>query len=70
MDCDLTGSFHHKPTTIVEFPDNNLENPKWLAGASMNIVDSCFSKVPGSSVAIRYATEGSPKIQLVTYNVR
>jgi hypothetical protein len=54
----------------VEYQDNNLENPKWLAGASMNIVDSCFSKVPGSAVAIRYATEGSPsKLHLVTYNV-
>lgn len=35
----------------------------------MNIVDSCFTKVPGSSIAIRYATETNPKIQTVTYNV-
>jgi acetyl-CoA synthetase len=63
---ELQIRFQHKPTQIVEITP---EKPKWLAGASMNIVDSCFSKVPGSSIAIRFATETNSKlIQNVTYN--
>ena len=39
------------------------ESPRWLAGAKMNIVDSCFGADAGSS-AIVYQAEGGPMASL------
>ena len=48
-----------EPCHSVLGSSSDPESPCWLAGARMNIVDSCFSADPGSS-AIVYQAEGGP----------
>ncbi len=48
--------FHKAYTKIVELP-MEVELPRWLADAKLNIADSCFN-APSDAVAIVYQKEG------------
>ncbi len=51
--------------TVVEL-SGGAEEPQWLAGAELNIADSCFG-APGNTVAIVSKSEKSP-LSTVTYS--
>lgn len=55
--------FREKYAILLDTTDG-AENPKWLAGARLNIVESCFSAGDGST-AILWQAEGGP-IQRMT----
>ncbi|MDE0807569.1 MAG: AMP-binding protein [Longimicrobiales bacterium] len=45
---------------------NDPKNPEWFAGATMNIVDSCFS-APAERPAVVTRKEGSTELAVTTY---
>jgi acetyl-CoA synthetase len=47
----------HQPCTRVMDVSNGVENPRWLEGARLNIVESCFA-APANSPAIIHQAEG------------
>ncbi len=53
--------FEKKPDQILDMADGP-ENPRWLPGALMNCVDSCFGADP-ESVAVFSGREGSERIE-------
>lgn len=48
-------TFHNPPTTICDLTQG-LESPRWFAGATMNIIESCFH-APPEKIAIFYQNE-------------
>ncbi|NDF13028.1 MAG: hypothetical protein EB060_09485 [Proteobacteria bacterium] len=58
------GDYVTHADTVVSM--ENPEAPKWFPGATLNIIDSCFSAAPGA-VAIRYLREGEKNIRDVQY---
>lgn len=57
--------FRTPPSAVVDLA-NGVEFPRWLPGARMNIVDSCFQAAPGA-VAVVYQREGAA-IETLTYD--
>jgi len=54
--------FRRPPEAVLAGGD--VEHPRWLSGALLNIVDSCFT-APADRVAVRYAAAG--EVRDVTY---
>ncbi len=54
-----------QPFTSILDVSHGVENPNWLAGSKLNIVDSCF-KAPPSKTAIIYL-DATGSTQTVTY---
>jgi len=48
-----------KPFSRIMDPAQGVESPRWLPGAQLNIVESCFT-APAGSPAIIYQSEGGP----------
>jgi acetyl-CoA synthetase len=57
--------FRTKPTRILTEPVDP-RHPEWLAGAQLNIAESCFNAAPNKT-AIIFGREGSNAIQKMTY---
>ncbi len=57
--------FSKPPDRILDLT-NGVSNPRWLPGAEMNIIDSCF-QVPGDKTAIVSGKEGSSDLTVITY---
>jgi acetyl-CoA synthetase len=57
--------FARTPDTVLD-PDDDPAHPRWLAGAELNIVDSCFSPTD-CTIAVAVGREGSSQIETVTY---
>ena len=57
-------SYTPNPQNIVDL--SNLEWPKWLVGAELNIIDSCFS-APTTQTAIIFGREGQEGLTKYTY---
>ncbi|WMJ72996.1 AMP-binding protein [Cytophagaceae bacterium ABcell3] len=55
-----------KPFTKVMDLSKGVENPEWLSGATLNIVESCLQGRKEQD-AIVYALEGAANIERVTY---
>ena len=55
--------FRARPTTTRE---GSAEDPRWLPGARLNIVDACF-QAPRGKTAIVLAREGDAQLRRVTY---
>jgi acetyl-CoA synthetase len=54
----LEVQFREPFTSVLELPDG-LEHPRWLVGAKLNVVDSCF-RAPDSSLAVIHQAEDGP----------
>lgn len=52
------------PDTIVDLDDT--EEPRWLPGAELNVVEACFTAAPDET-AILYQREGEEKIHRISY---
>ncbi|HUR68336.1 MAG TPA: AMP-binding protein [Candidatus Thermoplasmatota archaeon] len=55
--------FRTPPTAVRE---GSAEDPRWLPGATMNIVDACF-QAPAERIAIVLGREGEKGLRRVTY---
>ena len=62
---DLGVVFSRSPDQILDYR-TGVKNPQWLAGAELNIVDSCF-KAPDDRPAVLSATERDPEPTVTTY---
>jgi len=60
----LNIKFHTAPKQITDF-SQGVENPHWLVGAKMNIVDSCFNAPPEKIALIYQSSKHS--LQKMTY---
>lgn len=49
----------HKPPQAILNPNDGPENPHWLPGAQLNIVESCF-QAPADAAAIVFRRPGQP----------
>jgi acetyl-CoA synthetase len=58
-------SFGDPPETTLD-DAGGPEHPRWLPGARLNIVDSCF-RASGCTLAVAIGREGSDAIETVTY---
>jgi acetyl-CoA synthetase len=58
-------AFTRPPGTILD-DAGGTEQPRWLPGARLNIVDSCF-KASACTIAVAIGREGSDAIETVTY---
>lgn len=58
-------AFHRAPERILDLAAG-VEQPRWLSGAELNIVDSCL-RAPSESPAIVHASETDPQPRVVTY---
>ena len=56
--------FRRPPDSVLD-DSRGPEDPTWLPGASLNIVDSCFTG-PASAPAILFGREGTREIRTVT----
>lgn len=57
--------FAEKPREILE-PGTGVTDPRWLPGAVMNIVDSCFLAA-GGAPAVLSGREGSGELETITF---
>src|SRR2546427_1140087 len=57
--------FRTSPTRILKLPADP-RHPEWLAGAQLNIAESCFNAAPNKA-AILFGLEGSDAIRKMTY---
>jgi acetyl-CoA synthetase len=57
--------FAHEPAAILDLAAGPLQ-PRWLPGARLNIVDSCF-RPPACTVAVVVGREGSEALDFVSY---
>ncbi len=57
--------FRTRPTRILKEPADP-RHPEWLAGAQLNIAESCFNAAPNKT-AILFGLEGSNAIRKMTY---
>ena len=57
--------FHRDPEQILDLSPG-VEDPVWLPGAELNIVDSCF-QAPADAPAIIYGSEAGDELTQVTY---
>src|SRR5712691_9193635 len=57
--------FRTRPTRILTEP-GDPRHPEWLAGAQLNIAESCFNAAPNKT-AIIFGLEGSNAIRKMTY---
>lgn len=57
--------FTREPETMLDL-SSGVEQPRWLAGAEMNIIDSCFS-APADKPAIISCAEDSDDLSAITY---
>ena len=62
--AELDVVFRHAPDRVLE-PGRFAEDPRWLPGASLNIVESCF-RGPAHATAILSGREGSDEIRRTT----
>ena len=62
---DLGVVFSRSPDRILD-QRTGVKNPRWLAGAELNIVDSCL-KAPDDKPAVVSATEREPEPTVTTY---
>ena len=53
------------PRGILD-PSSDAENPNWLPGATMNIIDACFRQHPDTPALIQ-GSEGSDRMEQLTY---
>jgi acetyl-CoA synthetase len=61
--------FKKKPKRILDTSKKGVENPEWLQGAKLNIVDSCFQRPPADT-AIIWREEGQTgHLKIMTYKV-
>ena len=58
-------AFARPPDAILD-PGRGPEDPCWLPGARLNIVDSCF-RASGCTIALAIGREGSAAVETVTY---
>jgi acetyl-CoA synthetase len=56
--------FTRPPDRILD-PDSDVRDPRWLPGAELNIVDSCFTGPP-ESPAVIVGREGTDRLDTVT----
>lgn len=63
---ELGVQFETKPEAILEMPEGT-ENPQWLRGAKMNIVDTIFTGVKRDKVAILSGSETQINPRATTY---
>ena len=54
---DNLGIKLHQPFSTILDTSNGIENPEWLKGATLNIVDSCFQN-DDEAIAVTYQKEG------------
>jgi acetyl-CoA synthetase len=60
--------FKKKPKRILD-TSKGVENPDWLSGAKLNIVDSCFQR-PAADTAIIWREEGQTgHLKIMTYKL-
>jgi acetyl-CoA synthetase len=57
--------FTRRPDAVLDLGEGPA-HPRWLPGAELNIVDSCFQASDGA-VAVVIAREGAPEVESVTY---
>jgi acetyl-CoA synthetase len=57
--------FRQPPETILDL-SAGVEQPRWLSGARLNIIDSCF-QAPADTPAIIHASETEEALRTVTY---
>src|SRR5579859_1274021 len=58
MVIDRLGIQLRRPFCRVMDLSDGVEAPRWLAGAQMNIVESCFNAPPDSPAIIHQAVDG------------
>jgi acetyl-CoA synthetase len=58
-------SFARQPASVLDLGKGPTD-PRWLGGAELNIVDSCFAPSEGT-IAVAIGREGSAHIETVTY---
>ncbi len=56
--------FQKNPEKIVDL-SNGLESPRWLIGAKLNIIDSCFNAKPTATAVIYY--DKNQNLKKITY---
>jgi len=57
--------FTSRPDRILDLSDGSTQ-PRWLPGAELNIVSSCFQP-PDCTIAVAIGREGSDRIETITY---
>ncbi len=63
---DKLGIIFARPPNHILDLTNGVSNPRWLPGAEMNIVDSCF-QAPADKTAILSCKEGTSALTITTY---
>ena len=63
---DRLGVVFSRPPDCILDMKNGASDPRWLSGAEMNCVDSCFT-APADKTAIVSGAEGSPEVTVTTY---
>jgi len=58
-------NFTHRPDSILDLSDGPTQ-PRWLPGAELNIVSSCFQP-SDCTIAVAIGREGSDTVETVTY---
>jgi acetyl-CoA synthetase len=60
------GIIYHQPYQQICDLSKGIEQPNWLAGAKLNIAQTCF-KAPPERIALLYQDENHTSIQRITY---
>ena len=58
-------TFHKPPTRIMDLAPGGVKNPRWFAGAEMNIVESCWGGAPDAPAVVTSVPGG--KLERWTY---
>jgi len=64
----LEVQFRKPFSSVLELPDG-LEHPRWLLGARLNVMDSCF-RAPGGSLAVIHQAEDGPMERMSVAELR
>ncbi len=62
---DRIGIVFDRPPDAILDPSADPENPRWLPGARLSIVDSCF-RAPGESPAVIAGREGDDRLSVTS----